>query len=172
MVKSPKVDEQEFLKLTKNYGELCNKLGLLGYEEVKSELEENGQYIGLCWLRLGKEHLTDARSALGAGSRRSAYSRSYYAAYNSSKAVRYIVQGAVGFAADDHRKASELPDDFPDVDTWSENMTKLREMRLAADYDNWNTTKFVMAAANAVSMAEQFVANVEEYLKSRYGIVP
>jgi hypothetical protein len=78
-----------------------------------------------------------------------------HAAYNASKSVRYIVNGRVSLKGDDHGEASELPDDFPDVDRWSEAITRLYEHRLRADYDNWRTTtsEMSLSASDAVDLA-------------------
>jgi hypothetical protein len=133
----PTVTELEFLKLTTNHGEFANKLRTLGHPQSADSVHRNSVHVGLCWFRLGIEHLADANAAAAAQRTRSVYSRSYYAAYNVSKGMRYIVGGSVSLKGDDHHKASELPDDFPDGDRWSETVTNLYENRLRADYDNW-----------------------------------
>jgi uncharacterized protein (UPF0332 family) len=56
-------------------------------------------------MRLAQEHLEDATASLAAGRKRSTFSRSYYAAYSASKAVRYLVFGAVSLTG---IKASQL----------------------------------------------------------------
>jgi len=103
---------------------------------------------------------------------RSTFSRSYYAAYNASKAIRYIVDGAVSLKGDDHHKASsDLPDDFPDVDRWSGEVTKLYEHRLRADYDNWASTvgEHSLTAQQAMDLATEFVDRCRSYLSGRLG---
>jgi hypothetical protein len=174
MVKPPDIDEREFLKITRNHGEFCQKLRTLGFSSASADLVENAHYVGLSWLRLALEHLTDAKNAEQAGSRRSAYSRSYYAMYNASKSVRYIVSGTVSLLADDHKEASNLPDDFPDVEKWSAEMVKVREHRLRADYDNWASTQaeLSLSAQEAVQLAESFVADAQTYLEAKFGIKP
>jgi hypothetical protein len=118
------------------------------------------------------EHLEDARCSLAAARARAAFSRSYYAAYNASKAIRYIVDGVVSLKGDDHHKASSgLPDDFPDVERWSQVVTDLYEHRLRADYDNWNSTaaENFLTAAQAFSLASEFVNQCRVYLSTRLG---
>jgi hypothetical protein len=113
---APNVPEIEFLNLTGNYAKLCATLRDLGHHKTCDSIRWNAIYIGKAWMHLAEEHLEDAKAALHTQKKRMVYSRSYYAAYNASKAVRYLVYGAVSRASDDHRQASDLPDDFPHID--------------------------------------------------------
>jgi hypothetical protein len=170
MPKKTPVPELEFLKLTQNHGELGRKLVTLGIPAP--DLSENAKYICQCWFGLAQEHLADAHHALSGKRARAVYSRSYYAAYNASKAARYMVQGIVSLKADDHGQAStNLPPDLPDIANWSEQITKLYEHRLHADYDNWADTAAnqTFAPAEAVAIAEAFVAAVRDYLNVKFG---
>ena len=122
--------------------------------------------VASCWFRLAQEHLDDARVALSSGRSRAVYSRAYYGAYNASKAVRYLVNGEVSLKGDDHRKASELPDDFPRVDHWSRVITELYEDRLRADYENWANTpaEHTHLPDECLRHADGFVAECRQYL--------
>lgn len=121
---------------------------------------------------LGEEHLTEAEKAIRSDSKRSAFSRAYYASYSASKAVRYMVEGAVSLGADDHRKASELPTDFPDAARWAKTITGLYEDRLRADYDNWLDTEsqFSRPTSDAVILAKEFITAARSYLMVKYGV--
>jgi len=90
------------------------------------------------WLLLASQHLGVA-SRLVAKPRqwRSTVSRSYYAAYNASRSVRYFVHGQVKLTGEDHQSVGELPDDFPNRATWSSFLTDLRKDRNIADYEPW-----------------------------------
>ena len=116
MAKVPPIEEREFLKLTQNHSEFRHKIQVLGHEKVASDVTEFAHHVGLCWLQLACEHMEDAKTAMASSRDRSAYSRSYYAAYNASKSIRYIANGSVSLTGDDHKKASHLPDDFPEVE--------------------------------------------------------
>jgi HEPN domain-containing protein len=124
----PPGPEIDFIGMTGNHGLFREKLRQLDQAEAAEAVGRHSVYVGLCWFRLALEHLEDANHSFNGGRNRSTHSRSYYAAYNASKAVRYIVDGAVSLKGDDHHKASDLPDDFPDVDRWSEEVTKLYEL--------------------------------------------
>jgi hypothetical protein len=170
-IKSPSMPERDFIKLTTNHGLYIGKLRQLGFLEAAREVKRNAAYIGMCWLSLATEHLEDARASLQAGRRRSTLSRAYYAAYNASKAVRYVVVGSVSLAGDDHGKASELPDDFPSVGYWSATIVKLFENRLISDYDNWASSSADMSLKpdEAFELAERFVEKAREYFHARIG---
>ncbi len=56
-------------------------------------------------------------------------SRSYYAAYNVSRSVRYLVKGFVKFDAEDHRIVGDLPTDFPGV----RRRHGLRELHISSE---------------------------------------
>jgi hypothetical protein len=174
MIRPPPIDEREFLKLVRNHGEFCRGLRTLDLLAASSDLTDHAHHVGLCWLRLAIEHLDDAKVALASGRDRSSYARSYYAAYNASKTIRYVVEGVVSLKGDDHQRAAELPDDFPDVARWASVITDLYEHRLRADYDNWALTlkEMSLTPAEAVGFAENFIANARGYLEGKFGIKP
>jgi uncharacterized protein (UPF0332 family) len=169
----PPLHEIEFIRMTGNHREFSAKLEALGQHETSQSIKRYANHVGLSWLRLSLEHLEDARISLVSARSHTAYSRSYYAAYNASKAVRYIVNGVVSLKGHDHpRASSDLPDDFPDVDRWSQVVTDLYEHRLRADYDNWVSTSAEnsLSADDAFRLANQFVDRCRSYLSRRLGI--
>jgi len=174
MPRIPPISELEFLHTTQNHREFRAKLSKLGLAAAEAEIEAYAQYVGLRWLKLAETHLREAKRALRGGSSRATYSRAYYAAYNASKAVRYIATGFVSLRADDHQKASELPGDFPDQTFWGPSITKLYEQRLRADYDNWGRRKsfFTMKRANSVRVASDFLRLCKAYLRDKHGLKP
>jgi uncharacterized protein (UPF0332 family) len=171
MSKSPPVHELDFLKLCKNRAELSNNLKTIGISSP--DLFEYAKHICTCWFQLGEEHLSEATQALRTKSTRTAFSRAYYAVYNTSKATRYVVKGIVSLKGDDHRNAStELPDDLPDVAEWSGKITALYEHRLRADYDNWSDSESgrTLTPKEAVDTAKEFVEVVRNYLTTKFGM--
>jgi len=80
--------------------------------------------------------------------------------------------GTVSLKGDDHRKAPDLPSDFPDAATWSDALTRLYENRLRADYDNWIGTErnFSEKPDQAVQSARRFLRTTRTYLNGRFGI--
>lgn len=170
MPKQPPIHELKFLKYVPNHGELGRKLSEL--QLAAPDLAEYARHVAKCWYRLAESHLDDAQKARAVNCERATFSRAYYAAYNASKAIRYLVNGAVSLKADDHQKAPELPDDFPTPDVWSEKITKLYENRLLADYDNWSTTasEHSMTQDQALNAARDLLHETRNYLNSKYGM--
>ena len=169
---SPAVRELDFLKATNNYYEFARKLSELGLSDASEAISEFAKSIGAKWFNLAEQHLSELHYAVVAGHPRTTYSRAYYAAYNASKAVRYIENGWVSLRGDDHKEAWNLPDDFPDVDQWSDILRKLYEHRLRADYDNWAHS----SAANTFGLAEceihaaKFAAAAKDYLRNKRAV--
>ena len=119
--------------------------------------DENVHQVVRRWLVLASQHLGVARH-LAARPRqwRSTVSRSYYAAYNASRSVRYFVDGQVKLTAEDHQSVGDLPDDFPNKGVWSSFLTDLRKDRNIADYEPW------LGARKTLSLPPH-----DSYLKTR-----
>jgi len=171
MPKPPPVHELEFLRISANHYEFTKKLTSLGVGSAS--IGEFARHVCASWFQLAELHLAEAQKLVQAGIPRATLSRAYYAAYNGSKATRYLVQGIVSLKGDDHGRAStDLPDDFPDVAQWSQRMTVLYENRLRADYDNWQSTStdFTLTPDAAVRLAQEFIDEVRVYLNTKYGM--
>lgn len=166
---APPVPELTFLKITANHNEFAAKLRTLGWSN--QHLGKYVEHVGVAWFRLGNQHLLEAQTMCAVGLVRATYSRAYYAIYNASKGIRYLVAGYVSLKGDDHGKAGELPDDFPDKVTWAKAIVTLYENRLRADYDNWVSTdsEFTQTPADAVTKATEFIAIGRAYINSRFG---
>jgi uncharacterized protein (UPF0332 family) len=170
MPKRPPIHELEFIKLSRNHGELSANLTTIGIPS-KAVLEY-AKHICECWFILAETHLNEAKAALTANCQRAVMSRSYYAAYNASKAARYLVRGSVSLKGDDHGQAStSLPNDLPNLAQWSQDITLLYEHRLRADYDNWFDTAAsnTLAPEDAITKAESFMEEVRAYLNAKFG---
>lgn len=162
------------LKRVRNHAEFRTWLRELTLVNDLPLLDAQVAEVTRCWFGLAREHLDDAKSAVDGGCPRAAYSRAYYAAYNASKAVRYHANGIVSLKGDDHQKAGELPDDFPNVATWSARIPDLYQHRLRADYDNWTDTikENTSTHTDCVTLAEEFLKECEQYLHNKFGIKP
>lgn len=172
MPKKPPISELEFIKLTSNHAEFARKLHVLTV--ASGDVAEYAQHVAACWYSLAVEHLSDARLALQENRKRATYSRSYYAAYNASKATRYVILGSVSLKGDDHAQAAtNLPKDIPDIAKWSQIVTQLYECRLYADYDNWSVAVTVppLTPEQAVENAEEFLKIIKTYAADKIGLV-
>ncbi len=164
--------ELAFLRHTSNYWEFAKRLDELGIQHASSHIKTEAQRVARRWFELGRAHLDDAKHADHGKRDRSAYSRAYYAAYSASKAVRYLHVGTVSLRGDDHGKAPDLPDDFPDVDRWSARITTLYEHRLRADYDNWleSPKHQRVSTGECVVWAEDFIEVARAYVHMKYSV--
>lgn len=162
--------ELRFLKISANHYEFANSLRELHIPETA--VLASAKDIAAKWFHLAEDHLKDAQCAHGPANLRSAYSRAYYAAYNASKAVRYMANGRVSLRGDDHEKASELPDGFENVAMWSKAIIDLYKDRLLADYDNWDDTltNFARSPKEAITLAEDFLIVARALLISKYKV--
>ena len=157
----------------RNHAEYRGGLVEIGLTSDLAVFDSKVADVSLAWLNLGTEHLEDARGALAANRNWSIYSRSYYAVYNASKAVRYRVKGGVSLHGDDHRKAGDLPDDFPNVAHWTAVIAEMYAHRLRADYDNWTKTQGeqTISPNDCIVHAQRFLADCADYLRSKFGMV-
>lgn len=171
-VGAPPLPELDFLRVTGNHREFRDKLSKLGLSAAEAEIAQHTRFIAARWFKLGLAHLREAKRAAKSRQRRTAYSRAYYAAYNASKAVRYVATGFVSLKGDDHQKAGDLPGDFPDPANWASKISSLYEGRLRADYDNWqiNKTSFAFGIEQSVLLAAEFVRVAREYLRQTHGV--
>lgn len=171
-IRSLPISELEFLKITSNHLELARKFQQLGW--ANSELHQFAIQVGKRWFELGEQHLEEAIQLNTVKCQRACFSRTYYATYNVSKAVRYLVKGFVSLKGDDHGKAAiELPDDFPDVAKWSSKVSALYEHRLRADYDNWAKTheEQTLTSEDAINDAAQFIDVARMYLNKKFDMI-
>lgn len=126
--------------------------------------------VGHHWLLLAAQHLRVAQQ-LRAEPRvwRAVISRCYYAAYNASRSVRYLVKGVVKLDATDHQEVGDLPDDFPRRAAWSTFLTEMRKDRNIADYEPWTGVRSTLSRAPGASFAsaEEFLRESKTYLRSK-----
>ncbi|MCC5089448.1 hypothetical protein [Xanthomonas campestris] len=167
----PRHSQLEFVQQTRNYHELAAKVKKYVNEDASHQISRQALYIGVRWLKLGGSHLREARMAKKVGMTRAVYSKSYYAAYNFSKGVRYIANGVVSLKGDDHQAASDLPEDFPDRQVVSRLITELYACRLRADYDNWSdqAASYSMSSIDAVRAAGHVASSSRLYITNKYG---
>jgi hypothetical protein len=169
-IKPGSKDERRALDLLKNHAAFRATLVSLTMNGDLPILEGHVHAVARGWFELARMHYADALSVDPSMNPRSVYSRAYYAAYNASKAVRYIVRGFVSLRGDDHKKVGDLPDSFPDVDAWVAKLPLLYEHRLRADYDNWSGTasENELSPAECLATAGAFLAISEQFLLSHY----
>jgi uncharacterized protein (UPF0332 family) len=165
-------DERRALELLKNHAEFKATLVSLTMNGDLPILESHVYAVARKWFELARVHQADAKAVDARKNPRSVYSRAYYAAYNASKAVRYMVKGSVSLRGDDHRKVADLPSSFPNIDSWGAKLQQLYEHRLRADYDNWSDTaaENALSPSDCLAAAAGFLKTAEEFLLAEYGL--
>ncbi|HZZ91241.1 MAG TPA: hypothetical protein VFE23_01695 [Usitatibacter sp.] len=116
---------------------------------------------------LGTEHLDFAKS-LAPIRWRQIISRTYYGAYNASRAVRLAVRGHYSQESKDHERVGELPDDFTDKNLYANRFRTLRDDRNLCDYDHTAIAgDLAISPADAISLVDAFTRHARVYLKVR-----
>lgn len=143
-----------------------NLSGILGSEalnQIESEIEVN--VTGL--LALAEKHFQFAQK-LSANNWRQKISRLYYAAYNAGRAVRLYVKGEYSTDVKDHQKIMELPEDFPNIARYKNQLSILREDRNISDYDHISKAKdLALGTSIANTLVSDFLKDVKNYLKGK-----
>jgi len=122
------------------------------------------------WFLLASQHLRVARQLVSEPRVwRTVISRSYYAAYNASRGVRYLVKGSVKLDASDHQDVGDLPDDFPQRPAWSTFLTEMRKDRNIADYEPWIGMRSTLSHPPSVSVTrtDEFLRESKAYLRAK-----
>jgi hypothetical protein len=165
-------DQRLVLHEISNHAEFREKLFRLGLTSDFAVLQTAVTDVIRSWFQLARQHAEELGKISPTDLPRTVYSRSYYAAYNASKAVRYASRGIVSLRGDDHRKVSELPESFPDVDSWARNLQLMYEHRLRADYDNWTQTpnEHTLKPEECAGLAQRFLTVCETFLNNEHKI--
>lgn len=160
------IDHETFLKTVRNHLEFRKLLQGLAGSRTLSWFDCAPLEMGRTWYALARTHLLSARHLLrDPRLRRSAVSRSYYAAYSASRCVRYLTSGFVKLDSDDHKCVGDLPADFPEKSSWASFLLDLRRDRNAADYEPWKTLTF--EPTEAVTRTGQFLTKCRRYLTKK-----
>lgn len=120
--------------------------------------------------KLALNHLRFAKG-VAAKDWRQKVSRFYYATYLGSKAVRFYSSGEHSEEGKDHQRVGLLPDDFPNRNTFANQLAVLHEDRKTCDYDHMSgRNDLVLSLINAEELATDFLNQVRDYLATK-GVV-
>lgn len=155
------------LLLNKNVVELKKQLaGILTKNSTRAfdtAVRENVIQL----FRLGEQHYTFAQ-AIATQHWRQVVSRSYYAAYNVSKAVRLETNGSYSQEVKDHEKVGDLPDDFPNKSIYANKLRLLRDDRNLCDYDHTAVqAELGSTSADTLSLVSDLIGHARSYLRAR-----
>jgi sulfur relay (sulfurtransferase) DsrC/TusE family protein len=168
----PFSDQRLLLHEITNHAEFKQKLTKLKLTNDFATFDAAVVDVVASWFKLAKEHSVEMAKLDVDQLPRAAYSRAYYAAYNASKAVRYMSRGVVSLHGDDHRKIADLPDTFPNVNMWARELQVMYQHRLRADYDNWTQTpsEHTLKPRECTELARKFLETCETFLKDVYKV--
>lgn len=161
--------EPELLHLD-NHGKVRRVLSTFASRATLARFDDAVANVVKQWYLLARRHLRVARRLVRPPRDwRSAVSRTYYAAYNASRAVRYRVNGRVKPGAEDHKEVGDLPNDFPNRDQWSSFLDDLRYDRNVSDYEPWPAARQRLKGEPADSLieVERFIRDARGYLRDR-----
>jgi hypothetical protein len=96
-------------------------------------------------------------------------SRLYYAAYSVSRCVRLAVNGDYSEEVEDHKDVANLPQDFPDLNTYKNRLRELRGDRNTCDYDHTakSSSDLVFSVGDSLVLVENFIKTAKKYLTDR-----
>lgn len=129
------------------------------------DLEIRANVISL--MSLGRGHYLFAKRQTNKDWRQK-ISRFYYAAYSVSKGVRLEVSGEYSQEVKDHSRVNSLPDDFPDVKTYSNRLVALRADRNTCDYDHLGAVgDLAFTIEDTEQTVASFLRDARSYLRAR-----
>jgi uncharacterized protein (UPF0332 family) len=165
------MDANHILKLRSNPYQLIKCLdSILPVDQtdlIRLEIYSNVKQL----IRLAQSHLRFAKATTGKECWRQKVSRSYFACYLASRAIRLAISGQYNTDIKDHKNIGELPDDFPSVSTWQNFFITLRADRNMADYDHTaKTSSLEMSSTQYIDKTANFIMEVKLYLQ-RKGVI-
>lgn len=105
---------------------------------------------------------------LGSPDWRQKVSRAYYASYNSSKMLRYFIEGYHSKEVSDHKKIGDIPTDFPQRSIFSNRLQIMREDRNLCDYDHdAHAIDLSIGVSESVDLSRSFMRSCKAYVGDR-----
>jgi len=146
--------------------QLANVVGPTAITALETEINTNVSQM----FALGEEHFNFAMG-LPRAKWRQIVSRSYYSAYNISKAVRFAISGDYSTQVTDHSKSGKLPNGFPNLNMYKNQLQVLRNDRNLCDYDHSaDETELVFTVQEYLTLADSFINDSRAFLFTAKGI--
>ncbi|HBT76328.1 MAG TPA: hypothetical protein DEB39_05245 [Planctomycetaceae bacterium] len=99
-------------------------------------------------------------------------SRLYYAAYNVARSIRLHYDGVYSTDSEDHKKVGNLPNDFPNLAKYQNDLPILRDDRNKCDYDHVASEQdLFIGIDDTVTLVEEFIQDSRDYLKTKGNII-
>lgn len=147
----------------KLHSNLASVLKPAALADIENEISVNVVQL----YALGRQHFLFAKRQQNKDWRQKV-SRFYYGAYNVSRAIRLCVYGEYTIDSSDHKKIENLPDDFPNKNTYTNKLGVLREDRNLCDYDHAAArSDLVYDIDDSCDTVERFLQDAKKYLRKR-----
>lgn len=132
-------------------------------EALRQEVRHNVKQL----FDLGDQHFRFAMS-IPNNNWRQRISRFYYAAYNIRRAIRLDHSGQFSMDVTDHKKIGELPEDFPNRNTFATQLEGLRDDRNLADYNHVaEASDLLQVPEDVETLVKEFRLEALKYLTAR-----
>ncbi len=130
---------------------------------IEQEIHKNTKEL----FELGEEHYNFAKQTAKVHWRQR-ISRFYYGAYNVRRAVQLCYKGIYSTDSSDHKKISELPDSFRNIDTYKNKLKTLRDDRNLADYDHSvSENELVFTQEEYEQLVTNFINDAHTFLQQQ-----
>jgi len=142
---------------------LAHILDATALRAIDAEVQKNvKQLVGL-----GRHHFKFA-ATLSPADCRQMIPLLYYAAYNTSGAVRLGHDGVYSQDPTDHKKVGELPAALPQQNTFAVQLPHLRDDRNLCDYDHTAlVTDLMIPPADALTLVDAFITEARMFLGAK-----
>lgn len=95
-------------------------------------------------------------------------SRLYYAGYNASKSIRFDSDGNYSTDVKDHAKVGSLPNEYPNKDTYENELKSLRDDRNSCDYDHIiKASDLINSTRHYQDLITNFLRDAHDHLSAR-----
>ena len=161
------VQRDGIISASKNPREMIRILSPLISNRAIKQLESELKHQTVQLFKLGESHFEFARK-LPEIEWRQRVSRGYYGVYNCKRALALYVNGQYSTDASDHKKISEIPDDFPERETRVTRLRDLREDRNTCDYDHAATEHdLLIDPKEIIDFCSSFILDIKKYLTNK-----
>lgn len=158
------VQRDGIISASKNPREMIRILSNIISDRAVKQLEKELKLQAIKLFHLGEAHFNFAKN-LPDSEWRQRVSRGYYGAYNCKRALSLYMSGQYSTDASDHKKISEIPDDFPQRETRVTRLRDLREDRNTSDYDHAATEEdLLIDPKEAIEFCDSFIQDIKKYL--------
>jgi hypothetical protein len=130
---------------------------------IENEIEKNTKEL----FALGEEHFNFAKHT-SKSHWRQRISRFYYGAYNVRRAIQLYHNGIYSTDSSDHKNIDQMPKSLNNINTYKNELRRLRDDRNLADYDHSaSETDLVFNQDHYEQLITNFINDARTFLKDK-----